>query len=286
MTATRTGLSRVASARARLGEFMESRRVTAAITAIIVVNAITLGLETSAYITARAGGLLDWLDRLVLAIFVVEMTLKIAAFGWRYFTKGWNIFDFIIVAIALMPATGALSVLRSLRILRVLRLVALVPAMRKVVQALLAAIPGVSSVIALLALVYYVFAVMTTKLFGEPFPQWFGTVGDSMYTLFQIMTLESWSMGIVRPVMEKFPAAWAIFVPFILMTTFAVLNLFIAVIVNAMQEQSHADAAALRGDLIDQQHSESQAVLRRIDALQSEIRQLREALERRDSRGA
>jgi voltage-gated sodium channel len=276
MTAIRTGLSRVASARARLGYFMESPRVTMAITAIIVVNAITLGLETSTYITAHIGGLLDWLDRLVLGIFVVEMVLKISAFGWRYFTKGWNIFDFIIVAIALMPATGALSVLRSLRILRVLRLVALVPAMRKVVQALLAAIPGVSSVIALLALVYYVFAVMTTKLFGGTFPQWFGTVGDSMYTLFQIMTLESWSMGIVRPVMREFPYAWAFFVPFIIVTTFAVLNLFIGIVVNAMQAE-HEKAAAEERDMI---HDETEHLAEEIRALRTEIAALRDRIER------
>ena len=250
--------------------------MTRFITTVIIFNAITLGLETSSSITAAAGGVLRAIDQAVLAIFVIEMVLKLIAFDWRYFKNGWNVFDFTIVMIALLPASGALSVLRSLRILRVLRLVAIIPAMRKVVQALLAAIPGVTSVIALLLLVYYVFSVMATKLFGGSFPQWFGSLGDSMYTLFQIMTLESWSMGIVRPVMEQYPAAWALFVPFILLTTFAVINLFIAVIVNAMQEQHEADAGDVRTEIHEAAEQETAILLKRIDALQGDIKELKQ----------
>ena len=222
-----------------------------------------------------------FLDDAVLAIFVAELLAKLFAFGWRYFTNGWNIFDFVIVGIALAPASGDLTVLRSLRILRVLRLVAIVPSMRKVVMALMAAIPGVSSVIALLALVYYVFAVMVTKLYGKAFPDWFGTVGDSMYSLFQIMTLESWSMGIVRPVMEQYPGAWMVFVPFILMTSFAVINLFIAVIVNAMTEQSQAESAALKEEMHAVTEAEASALMQRMEALQRQMDEIKEMLEKR-----
>jgi len=267
--------------RRRVGAFMESPRVTRAITAVIVFNAITLGLETSAGVMERVGPLLLLLDDIVLSIFVIELLAKLFAFGWRYFTNGWNVFDFIIVGIALAPASGDLTVLRALRILRVLRLVAIVPSMRKVVMALMAAIPGVSSVIALLALVYYVFAVMVTKLYGKAFPDWFGTVGDSMYSLFQIMTLESWSMGIVRPVMEQYPGAWMVFVPFILMTSFAVINLFIAVIVNAMTEQSQAESAALKEEMHAVTEAEASALMQRMAALQRQMDEIKGMLERR-----
>ena len=267
--------------RRRVGVFMESPLVTRAITAVIVFNAITLGLETSASVMERVGPLLLFLDDAVLAIFVAELLAKLFAFGWRYFTNGWNVFDFVIVGIALAPASGDLTVLRSLRILRVLRLVAIVPSMRKVVMALMAAIPGVSSVIALLALVYYVFAVMVTKLYGKAFPDWFGTVGDSMYSLFQIMTLESWSMGIVRPVMEQYPGAWMVFVPFILMTSFAVINLFIAVIVNAMTEQSQAESAALKEEMHAVTEAEASALVQRMEALQRQMDEIKGMLEKR-----
>ena len=281
MTALPEADSPLNRVRRRVGVFMESPLVTRAITAVIVFNAITLGLETSAGVMERVGPLLLFLDDAVLAIFVAELLAKLFAFGWRYFTNGWNVFDFIIVGIALAPASGDLTVLRSLRILRVLRLVAIVPSMRKVVMALMAAIPGVSSVIALLALVYYVFAVMVTKLYGKAFPDWFGTVGDSMYSLFQIMTLESWSMGIVRPVMEQYPGAWMVFVPFILMTSFAVINLFIAVIVNAMTEQSQAESAALKEEMHAVTEAEASALVQRMEALQRQMDEIKGMLEKR-----
>ncbi len=281
MTALPEANSPLNRVRRRVGVVMESPLVTRAITAVIVFNAITLGLETSASVMERVGPLLLFLDDAVLAIFVAELLAKLFAFGWRYFTNGWNVFDFVIVGIALAPASGDLTVLRSLRILRVLRLVAIVPSMRKVVMALMAAIPGVSSVIALLALVYYVFAVMVTKLYGKAFPDWFGTVGDSMYSLFQIMTLESWSMGIVRPVMEQYPGAWMVFVPFILMTSFAVINLFIAVIVNAMTEQSQAESAALKEEMHAVTEAEASALMQRMEALQRQMDEIKGMLEKR-----
>ena len=185
-------------------------------------------------------------------MFVAELVAKLIVYRWRFFRSGWNVFDFIIVGISLVPASGNLSVLRALRILRVLRLLSVVPDLRKVIEALLRAVPGMSSIVAVLMLVFYVSAVLSTKLFGlEVHPddtagdmqEWFGTIGASMYSLFQIMTLESWSMGIVRPTMELYPWAWVFFVPFIILTSFAVLNLFIAIIVNAMQSQHDAEQA-------------------------------------------
>ena len=267
--------------RRRVGLFMESRGTTRFITAIIVFNALALGLETSDSVMERFGPLLQFLDRAVLAIFVAELLAKLFAFGWRFFTSGWRIFDFLIIGIALTPGSGDLTVLRSLRLLRMRRLVATVPSMRKVVTTLMAAIPGVASVIALLALVYYVFAVLVTNHFGEAFPDWFGTVGESMYSLFQIMTLESWSTGIVRPVMAQYPNAWLVFVPFILMTSFAVINLFIAVMVNAMTEQSQAESATRKEEIHAVSEAEASALVRRMEALQRQMDEIKGMLEKR-----
>ncbi|HUT50330.1 MAG TPA: ion transporter [Alphaproteobacteria bacterium] len=265
--------------RARVAAFMETARVQTVITAVIVFNAVTLGLETSATVRGGIGQTLDLVDDIILGIFVAELCLKIFGQGWRFFTHAWNLFDFVIVGIALVPSSGPLSVLRALRVLRILRLVSVVPAMRRVVSALLSAIPGVSSVVLLMLLVFYVFSVMATKLFGEAFPKWFGTVGESMYSLFQIMTLESWSMGIVRPVMEQFPNAWVLFVGFILITSFAVLNLFIAVIVNAMQEQHAAEADEERQAIEEIAHKERETISTEIAALRAELATIRKLAE-------
>ena len=233
--------------RARLGEWLARPWVTNAIMGVIGVNAVVLGLETSDEAMAAAGPALIAIDRICLAIFTIEIALKLVAHGGRFFRSGWNVFDFVIVGIALVPASEGLSVLRALRILRVLRVISVAPRLRRVVEGFVRAIPGMGSVFLLMTLVFYIGAVMATKLFGDAFPQWFGTLGDSAYSLFQIMTLESWSMGIVRPVMEVYPYAWAFFVPFILVTTFAVVNLLVGLIVNSMQD-AHQEEEGLRTD--------------------------------------
>ncbi|HZG08288.1 MAG TPA: ion transporter [Allosphingosinicella sp.] len=257
------------TSRRRAQLFVESRRFEHAITAVIVINAIGLGLETSPEVMARFGGIIQALDRAAIAIFVVELAIKLFAYRLSFFRNGWNIFDFVIVSVALVPASQQFSVLRSLRILRALRLISVVPSMRKVIVGLFSAIPSIGTVIVMLLLLFYISAVMSTKLFGAAFPEWFGSLGASLYSLFQIMTLESWSMGIVRPVMEQFPHAWAFFVPFILLTSFIVLNLFIGVIVNAMSEATEEEA-----------HDERESILRELRALGDEVRALRQAAEK------
>jgi len=265
----------------RLQKYLESRQFQRGITALIVVNAGTLGLETSVVAMEAAGTLLIMLDHILLSIFVLEIAAKLLVYRARFHKDPWNIFDFIVIGIALVPATGNLSVLRALRILRVLRLVSAVPSMRRVVSALLHAIPGMGSIIALLALIYYVFAVMATNLFGMAFPDWFGTVGASAYTLFQVMTLESWSMGIVRPVMEVFPLAWGFFLPFILVTTFTVLNLFIGIVVDAMQSQHEAEREAERAaeaEVAERGQNERAEILTEIRTLREEIADLKSGI--------
>ena len=263
--------------RERIGQWIESPMVQRIIVVLIIVNAITLGLETSQRAMQAAGGLLQLLDRLLLATFVAELLVKLFAFRSAFFRNPWNLFDFTVIAIALIPSGGPLTVLR---VLRVLRLVSMVPRFRFVVESLLRAIPGILSIAGLLLILFYVAAVMATGLFGARFPEWFGSIGESMYTLFQVMTLESWSMGIARPVMDVYPWAWAYFVPFILVATFTMLNLFIAIIVSTMQsmveEQKDRETAEIGALLHDEQH----ALQVDLQALRDEIAQLRQALRR------
>jgi voltage-gated sodium channel len=250
-----------------LTTLIQSRRFELAITFLIIVNAITLGLETSGSVMAQYGGLLKIVDRIVLSAFVVELALRILVYRGSFFRDPWRVFDFIVVAIALMPATGSLSVLRALRILRVLRLVSVVPSLRRVVSGLISALPGMGSIVLLLGLVFYVFSVMATKLFGDAFPEKFGSLGGSAYTLFEIMTMDSWSTGTVRPMLDVHPWAWTFFLPFIVVTSFAVLNLFIGIIVSAMQGEHDETMVQERSD-------EQAAVLAEIRALRAEVQAL------------
>ena len=252
---------------ARLQSILETPRFGNFIMGVIIFNAILLGMETSKPIMAVAGDLILTLDRICLGIFVVELAAKLIVYRARFFREGWNLFDFAIVAISLAPAAEGFSALRALRILRVLRLISTAPRLRRVVEGFVTALPGMASVFLLMALIFYIAAVISTKLFAASFPDWFGTLGQSAYSLFQIMTLESWSMGIVRPVMEVYPLAWMFFVPFIMVTTFAVVNLLVGLIVNSMQdahaEESNAETTSYR----DNVNARLQAIEDRLDKL-------------------
>lgn len=226
----------VAPWRVRLAERVESKPVQHFILAAILVNAVVLGLYIDPTVLEKYDPVFHVIDVICLVIFTVEIAIKLVAYRLHFFKSGWNIFDLLVVGIALIPGNGALSVLRTLRVLRVLRVLTVVPSLRRVVAAFIHAIPGLGSVVAVMAIFFYAASVMAVGFFGETFPDWFGSVGESLYTLFQIMTLESWSMGIVRPVMEAHPHAWAFFVPFIILATFTILNLFIGIIVSTMQE--------------------------------------------------
>jgi len=254
----------------RLTAVLESDSFSRFITAVILVNAVTLGMETSDVIMAHAGGIVHLVDKLCLLIFVLEVAAKLIVRRLRFFLSGWNIFDFLIVGIALVPGAQGFSVLRALRILRVLRVISVAPRLRRVVEGFITALPGMGSVFLLMAIIFYIGSVMATKLFGNSFPEWFGTLGLSAYSLFQIMTLESWSMGIVRPVMEVYPHAWAFFVPFIMVTTFAVVNLLVGLIVNSMQD-AHSEEEGERTDAYRDQ------VISRLEAIENRISQLQDS---------
>jgi voltage-gated sodium channel len=272
--------------RGRIAEWVESDRAQLVVTLVIIANAITLGLETSERVTAAIGPLLHVLDRAFLTFFVAEIALKLYAHGLRFFRSGWNVFDFLVVGITLLPADGDLTVLRTLRILRALRLISVVPSFRRVVEALLDSLPGLGAIAGLLGVLLYVAAVMSTKLFGELQPEMFGSIGASLFTLFQIMTLEGWA-DIARDIMEPMPLAWLFFIPFILVATFAVLNLVIGIIVNSLQtlqeaeeretrEVVHAEGAEVRAF----GHEERTTLAAEIAALRREVQELRGELAR------
>jgi voltage-gated sodium channel len=258
--------------RARLAAFLESARVQRLIIALIVINAITLGLETSPTLVERFGSWVTGLDRAILAVFVVELGLKLYAQDLRFFRNPWNLFDAAVVGIALVPQAEGFSVLRAFRVLRVLRLVPAVPSMRFVVESIVRALPGLGSIVLLLLLFFYVFAVLSTRLYGGDYPQWFGSIGASLFSLFQIMTMEGWA-DMAREIMSSRPYAWIFFIVFILVATFMVLNLFIAIIVNAMQEQQEQDAA---------QATPADATAGELAALRRELAELRRWLESPD----
>ncbi|MEJ8561919.1 ion transporter [Yoonia sp. GPGPB17] len=251
--------------RQKTADLLETAWVRNFIVGVIIFNAVILGMETSKTIMAAAGPLITALDNLCLAIFVVELAAKFFAQRAQFFRSGWNIFDFIIVGVSLVPGNGGLSVLRALRILRVLRVISVVPSLRRVVEGFVTALPGMGSVFLLMGIVFYIAAVMATKLFGTSFPEWFGTLGRSGYSLFQIMTLESWSMGIVRPVMEVYPYAWVFFVPFIMVTTFAVVNLLVGLIVNSMQDAHAEEGNAATDAYRDEVMKKLEAIEARLD---------------------
>lgn len=238
---------------------------------LILLNAAILGLETYPAVMVEYGRLLKTADQVLLWIFVFELLLRFVGLGPRMFRDPWSIFDIIVVGIAFLPDNGAFAVLRAARVLRVLRLISIFPRLKRVVEGLISAIPGIGSIAAILVIVFYVFAVMATKLYGAQYPIWFGTLHGSFFTLFQIMTLEGWA-DIVREIMTTHPAAWVFFVAYILAATFTVLNLFIAVIVDAMQRQHQAEEFAdnqAEADAIARIEKEIARLHARFDSLRS-----------------
>lgn len=255
--------------------FIEKKAFTNFIMWLIVLNGITMGIATSKEIMATPfGQFIEYFDIFVISVFTIEITLRIYVHQKSFFKDAWSLFDFTIVVISLVPSSGGFEIFRILRVLRLFRLITVIPQMRKIVLALVSVIPGMASIAALLTLFFYIFAIMATQLYGETFPQWFGDLGASFYTLFQIMTLESWSMGIVRPVMEIHPFAWTFFIPFIFIATFVMINLIIAVVVDAMGElnKGHDD------NVLDEIHTSEDHTKQQIEVLQNEIQEIKKIL--------
>ncbi|MFT3809292.1 MAG: ion transporter [Micropepsaceae bacterium] len=263
MTATQRELPLRPGPLAPARAFVESARFQNFIILVILVNAVTLALETAPATVGPFLEVLSIVDQVCLGIFVAELLTKLAVYRLDFFKSGWNWFDFIIVGISLVPAAESLSALRALRILRVLRIVSIIPSLRRVVEAGIRALPGMGSVLLVMAMLFVIGAVVATKLYGPTFPQYFGTMGESLFSLFTVMTLEGWP-DLAREVMEVHPNAWAFFIPFLVITALMVLNLLLGVIVNAMEETAQEEEAKL------------EEVERELNAaLLAEIRQLR-----------
>ena len=241
----------------RIEKIVESRWFQTVVLALIIFNAIILGAETFDGVVERMGPIISAIDEVIIYAFVVEIILRILAAPGAYIRNGWNIFDFIIVMVSLLAASSGLAALRAFRVLRVLRVITVIPRMRVVVSALLDSIPGIASVGVILALIVYVFAVIAATLYGPLHPTLFGDVFASMYTLFQVMTLEGWP-DIARAVSETHPNSWIFFMAFVLIATFTMLNLFVAIVVRVVEEDSEdlfkdviESQNALRNDIAD-----------------------------------
>ena len=258
----------------RILKLVENSRFQNFIILLIIINGITMGFETSKSIMADYGTFLHMFDKFVIAVFTIEVALRIYAHRISFFKDGWSLFDFAIVAVSLIPSSAGFEILRILRVFRLFRLITVVPQMRKVVMALVSVIPGMASIAGLLSLFFYIFAIMATGLYADSFPQWFGSLGESFYTLFQIMTLESWSMGIVRPIMEVHPYAWTFFVPFIFMVTFIMVNLIVAVVVDAMAEINKSEEI----NIIDEIHVNEDNTKNELSQLREDIKELKTLL--------
>ena len=262
----------VAPWRLRLAEFLETPRFEHFLVAVILINAVVLGFETSKEAMASYGSLLGAADQACLVVFCLEIGARLLAYRWAFWRSGWNIFDFAVVAVALVPGAGPWAVLRSLRVLRVMRLLTVIPSLRKVVAAFLHAIPGLGGVLLLMGVFLYTSAVLAVNLFGEKFPQWFGTLGGSLFSLFQILTLEGWA-DMAREIMAVYPWAPLFFIPFIIVATFTVLNLFIGIIVSTMQELATRpdteDDTEAAGEILRRLEPDLKKLLRHLPAGQS-----------------
>lgn len=269
--------------RERIRGLVESKAFVNAIVGLILLNAVSLGLETSDTMTEHYGPLLLLIDKIILGVFVFELILKLYAYRLQFFKSGWNIFDFVIIGGSLLPASGPFAIFRTLRILRVTRLFSMVPQMRLVVTGLLRALPGMASVVGVILIIFYIVSVLVTKIFGrtgdDVLEGLFGDLGRSMFTLFQLMTLEDWVEGIAAPAMALHPMSWLIFIPFIIITSFAVLNLFIGVIVEAMQNVHQEEQNRMAPDDPEKQTTLDD-VMADIRLLREDVRQLNDRMEK------
>ena len=217
---------------------------------LIVLNTIVLSLETYPHIMKVYVSLLKSMDQTILYLFLIELIVRFIAYRLIFFKDPWSMFDLCIVSIAFIPSQNAFTALRAVRALRVLRLISLFPKLRKVVEGLIKAIPGIAAIASVMTIIICVFSLVASKLYGASYPEWFGNFHRSIFSLFQIMTLEGWP-DIVRTVMQDKPFAWIFFVTYILIATFSVLNLFIAVVVDAMQRNHDEESDDIQQKLLD-----------------------------------
>lgn len=261
-----------------LKKIVQSKYFSGFILSVVLLNSLVLGLLTSPDITAKCGGVLIAIDRACLFIFVLEAVMKIWVWKFEYFKRGWNLFDFSIVVVSLLSDFTALSSMRTLRILRVFRTLKFISGVKNlqiIVSAIGRSIPSIGWTAMLMSIVYYIFAIMGTVLFGEAFPVFFGSMGKSMFSLFQIMTLEAWAQDMCRPIMEVYPWAWLFFVPFVVLSSFVILNIVVGIVVNSISEITAARNSEKRqkaGQEVDLE-AELRAMQQHMDKLKDALRQ-------------
>lgn len=252
---------------------------------VIIFNSVIMGVETIKGLSAGTLGALEMINNVCLWIFIIEMVIKLLAYGLNYFKDPWNWFDMIIIAISMLSGLPFMAAFRAVRVFRVLKslkalrgtkLIGSVRHLQVIIGAIVKSIPSIMWTGILLMLIYYIFALIGVNLFGDAFPDWFGTIGKAMYTLFQVMTLESWSMGISRPVMELFPYAWAYFVPFVLLSSFIVMNVVVGIVVNAISEVT-ADTAK---EEVEEPKVSEKALIEEIHSLKTQLDRLEKQLEK------
>ncbi|KAB8129932.1 ion transporter [Gracilibacillus oryzae] len=253
-----------------LRKFVMDTRFNRFITGLIIINAILIGIETYPGVYSNNYTLFFTLDVIILAIFTIEVLLKIAVLRKGFFHNFWNIFDLIIVlGSVILYSTPFVSVLRIFRVLRVFRTISTVPTLRRIVTALFMAIPTISSVLLIMAIIFYVYAILGTSFYREISPEYFGDIFLSSVTLFQIFTLESWASGIFRPIFEQSPSSWFYFISFIIITTFIMINLIVGEIVNNAQKLS---------ENIEEESDEIKREIHEISALRKEIEEVKQLL--------
>ena len=238
----------------RLRSLVEHSVFQAVIIGVIILNSILFGIQTSPSVSAWCGPWLSHLDDACLAVFTIELVLKLVAYNWRFCRDPWNLFDFIVVAVSFVPDMGMFSAVRLFRILRIFKLISGIRHMRIILAAIVKSVKGIMWTGSLLILIYYVYAILGTHLFGAVFGDWFGSLGKSVYSLFQIMTLESWSMGIARPVIAVYPYAWIYFVSYILLSSFVVMNVVVGIVLTSIsdcckREETETRAGSLQEEL-------------------------------------
>lgn len=258
---------------------LNSRIINNFIRVVIIVNAISLGMETSQYFNAEYGTALRLIDNLALGIFTLEIGTKMLLMRSRFFRNAWNIFDFLIVGVSLLTFLPQLSVLRSLRILRIFLLISFMPRLRFIVQSLLLSLPGIFGISILLAVMFYVSGVIATQIFGADNPYTFGTLGRSLYSLFRITTLDGcWT--IINKVLKNHQYAYFFFIPFILLSSYIILNIFIAIIVNSMREARLRNEEKARQEALDAEVKRSDEALDKMESLLKKLNEIDERLAR------
>ncbi|WP_018921377.1 ion transporter [Salsuginibacillus kocurii] len=267
--------------RYKVSRLVEHKLFTWTIITFILINAIIVGIETYPAFYDGNEGLFFLLDRILLWIFTVEIALRLIASAptLSFFRSGWNWFDFLIVAAGHIFVGGHfVTVLRILRVLRVLRAITVIPSLRRLVDALMRTIPSMGNIMILMSIVFYIFAVIGTILYADVLPEYFGTLGATMITLFQVVTLESWAEEVMRPVLAIDPSSWIYFVSFILVGTFVIFNLFIGVIVNNVEKANEEDFNGESGADKGAEPLIPDSNTREIQELRSEVAELKEML--------